>query len=253
MRRIILFIIIFSCSTFAFTQVRQHDDNFNTWLVYSGNHKFSKKFGLHLEYQLRRSNFLINKQQHLPRVGLIYYLNEQVRFTVGYAFIQSQPYGNFAPQIAFPEHRIWQQLQILNKYKWIDVQHRFRLEQRFVKLPLKIDEQWTLGDLVYSNRVRYLFKATFNIFSNKESSLKNIHLVAQNEVFINFGKNVKLNIFDQNRCYVAIGYRIPKLGSIELGYMEQSLLRADGVRLERNHTLQVAVISNLEFSKKAKK
>lgn len=249
MKYIIITIFIF-VYTISNAQNRQHDDNFNTWLVYSGNHKFSNKFGLHLEYQLRRSNFLINKQQHLPRVGIIYYLNNQIRFTLGYAFIQSQPYGSFAPTIAFPEHRIWQQMQINNSYGIVDLQHRFRMEQRFIKLPTKIEEQLVLGDFVYSNRTRYLLRATFNVFKNKSSNIKNVYFAAQNEIFINFGKNVKLNIFDQNRIYVGIGYKIPKFGNIELGYMEHTLFRANGINVERNHTLQLAIISNIEFRKK---
>lgn len=34
---------------------------------------------------------------------------------------------------------------------------------------------------------------------------------------VNFGEKVGLNLFDQNRAYVALGYKVPKLGRLEVG------------------------------------
>ncbi|MFO0266506.1 MAG: DUF2490 domain-containing protein, partial [Cyclobacteriaceae bacterium] len=68
-------------------------------------------------------------------------------------------------------------------------------------------------------------------------------------VFISFGENVKMNVFDQNRAYVALGYRIPKVGRLEFGYLNQLVLKSNGTQVESNHTLQLGLISNIPFFK----
>jgi hypothetical protein len=70
------------------------------------------------------------------------------------------------------------------------------------------------------------------------------------EVFVNFGNNVQANIFDQNRAYAALGYKFPKWGKLEIGYMNQLLLKSDGIQIENNQTFQIGFSSTLDFYKK---
>ena len=70
------------------------------------------------------------------------------------------------------------------------------------------------------------------------------------ELFINFGKNVGANIFDQNRAYVALGYKVPILGRLEVGYMHQPLFKSDGIGVENNHTIMIGLMTNTSASKK---
>jgi hypothetical protein len=61
---------------------------------------------------------------------------------------------------------------------------------------------------------------------------------------------VGYNIFDQNRLYFALGYRMPKLGRLELGYLSQILNKSNGTQVENNNTLQIGLSSTLDFYKK---
>lgn len=229
-------------------QTRTHAYNTNAWLMYFGNHKFSNKLGLHAEAQWRRNDFFSKNQQLLLRTGLDFYAKRDVRFTVGYAFVETHPYGEFAVQRAFPEHRIWQQLlvpQVLGKVK---LSHRYRLEQRMIGNAST--GQFENGR--YENRGRYMAKITLGLTGGGNP----IFAALYDEVFINFGKDVGYNIFDQNRLYGAIGYTISPSMKLELGYLYQvvQLRTLQGnpptKRIENNHTFQVGLFSNGAFTRR---
>jgi hypothetical protein len=55
---------------------------------------------------------------------------------------------------------------------------------------------------------------------------------------------------DQNRLYAALGWRFNPAYNIQLGYLNQYIVKKDGVQAERNHTLQASLAYNLDFRKK---
>lgn len=224
--------------------------NNNAWFMYFGDHKISSKIGIHLEAQWRRNDIVSNPQQLLLRTGLNYHLNAQIFITGGYCFVSTHPYGSFPVKATFPEHRIWEQLQMKTQLQRIEWISRFRLEQRFSNLPVlnTSNIKYEPGDAVYTNRFRLLNRFSLPL-QGKTISDKTFYLSAYDEFFINFGRYVANNIFDQNRAYIALGYKVPKLGKIELGYMNQIIQKSDGIKIENNHTLQVAIISNTDFYK----
>jgi len=228
-------------------QTRTHTDNTNAWLMYFGNHKVSSKVGLHAEVQWRRTELFSEKQQLLLRTGLDFYANPSLRFTIGYAFIETYPYGEFGVQNAFPEHRIWQQLLVHQTLGKVKLAHRYRSEQRMIGNAST--GQFENGR--YENRMRYMAKATINITNGKHP----VFAALYEEVFINFGKDVGYNIFDQNRLYGAIGYSISPTLKMELGYLYQivQLRSLEGTslknRIENNHTLQIGFFSNIALTK----
>jgi hypothetical protein len=237
----------------AQTALHQYGDNTNAWFMYFGSHKVSERWGLHLEAQWRRSDFVSSPQQLLLRTGINYHFNAQVSGTLGYCFVQTYPYGELPAKSEFPEDRIWEQIQIktqLQAFEWVS---RFRLEQRFVYAPMldRTTGQYAPGDAVYSNRFRVLNR--FSIpFKGKVIAEKSLYLSVYDEILVNFGKNVANNIFDQNRLYIALGYRIPKAGRLEIGFLDQIIQKPDGVKIERNATFQLGFTSNVDFYKKNK-
>ncbi|MBX2927223.1 MAG: DUF2490 domain-containing protein [Saprospiraceae bacterium] len=225
--------------------------NQNAWFMYFGDHKFSEKWGVHLEAQLRRSDWLSAPQQVLLRTGLNYHFNSQVFATAGYCYVVTSPYGDLPAAATFPENRIWEQVQAKAQYGRIEWVNRLRLEQRFVNAPAPVTGSpgvFEPGDAVYTNRFR-LFNRISIPFKGKSITDGSLYLTLYDEVFFNFGKQVAVNALDQNRAYAALGYKIPNLGRLELGYLYQTLYKSDGIKIERNHTLQVGLISNIDFFK----
>lgn len=228
---------------------RQTTNNNNGWFMYFGDHKLSEKWGVHLEAQWRRNEFILKPQQLLLRIGINYHFNTTAFATLGYCFVDTYPYGAFAVKTTFPEHRLWEQVQIKNQVGHFEIVTRFRLEQRWLDLPVLVDGKYEPGPSVYQNRFRVLSR--FSIpFKGQTITDKSLYATVYDELMVSFGKNVGYNIFDQNRAYIALGYKIPKVGRLEIGYMNQIILKSDGVKVENNHTLQVGLISNIDFYKK---
>lgn len=220
---------------------RIKDHNQNGWYMYFGDHKLTPKWGLHTEVQWRRHNIIADPQQLLIRTGINYDLTPAAMFTLGYGYIETHPYGDFPAAGTFPEHRIYQQLQLRGSVSRVGLMHRYRLEQRWVK-PFGTTES------IYLNRARYMLKATLPL-QGTTIDAKEPFLAVYNEIFVGFGDKVQRNIFDQNRAYAAVGYKISDAATLELGYLNQIVQKASGLVFEHNHTLQVSLFYNLDFSK----
>lgn len=225
---------------------RQHTTNQNGWYMYFGDHQFAPKWGVHLEAQFRRNHWLADPQQLLLRTGLNYYFTPQTFATIGYCFVETYPYGQFSVAAPYPEHRIWEQVQLKNQagiFEWVS---RFRLEQRFSQQPVLQDGTYIPGDAVYSNRFRLLnrFSVPFKGRTIQDGSL---YATVYDEILLSFGRHVGYNLFDQNRAYIALGYKLHNLGRLEIGYMNQQVMKGDGIRVENNHTLQISLTSTIAF------
>jgi hypothetical protein len=230
------------------TSPRIYTQNHNTWFMYNGDHKFAKKWGLHLEAQIRRADGLAQSQQWMFRTGLNYHISPTAFASVGYAYVETYPYGAFAAKSKFPENRLWEQVQLKHTQGKVEIVNRFRLEQRYVNAPISKNGVFSAGPAVYSNRFRLLNR--FSVpFKGKSIGDKSFYLTAYDELFVNFGKKVNMNIFDQNRAFLGLGYKIPKIGKLEFGYLNQLILKSDGIKVENNHTLVLGLNSTIDFKK----
>lgn len=238
-----LCLLLFSIST-AIAQAPQRtiDSQFNAWYMYFGTYKVADKLSLHGELQVRRHGWFEDAQQLLTRVGLNYHMHNNLMLTGGYAYIVTHPYGEQPVDEKFSEHRIWEQLILKHTQGKIDFNHRYRLEQRWVESSA-VGEQ----DFSYSNRARYRFM--FNIpLTGPQLNKGSLFISLYDEVFVNFGQNIRVNIFDQNRIYGALGYQTGASSNIQVGYLNQYIQKSDGLRFEINHTFQVSYTQNLEFN-----
>ena len=220
----------------------------NAWVLYTGNHKISNKFGVHTEYQWRRADFFNDWQQSLARVGLEYYQNPNVTFTAGYASIISYQYGDQPISHQTTENRIWEQVNLKAKYGRFDLQHRYRMEQRLIDNWSNASGSFVQGKDNYRNRVRYRMMVNVPL-SRKEMANNTLFLNVNDEVFLGFGKGIAKNVLDQNRFIAALGWRFSPNFNIQLGYLNQMVLKSDGIKVERNHTLWLSTTYNIDFTK----
>lgn len=211
--------------------------------MYFGNHKLSEKFSLHTEYQWRRADWIATWQQSLLRIGLDYRINDAVMVTGGYANIITWPYGEQPIAEKSVEHRIWEQLILTQRSSRFYFNHRYRLEQRWFEGKALGEEGW-----IYRDRVRYRFLVNYPL-TKKEMGPKTLFVSLYDEIFIQFGPNFNRNYLDQNRLYGALGYQFSAKGNVQLGYMQQFIVKGDGLHAERNHTLQVSLTYNANFGK----
>lgn len=215
-------IIILLLSTNSYSQ----KSNTGNWFIYFGNQKISKKWNWHNEVQYRNYNFAGDLQQLLLRTGIGYNLTENNNnVLLGYAFINSQRYlPNSDDKSGSNEHRIYQQFITRQNFSRVFIQHRYRIEERFLPDDFQI-------------RFRYLLSLNVPI-NNKTMSGKTFYASAYNEIFINMDSP----IFDRNRIYAGLGYVINKNFRVETGFMAQSLEKTN-----RNQ-FQIIVFNNIPFT-----
>ncbi|MHA4893682.1 DUF2490 domain-containing protein [Pedobacter sp. PWIIR3] len=222
---LVLFLIL-GAAVSAFSQTAHQNSG---WLFLMNTHKINDKWGVHFDVQLRSANDWENLRNLLIRPGLTYSLNKNNDLTIGYLFTQTYTPG--APAIT--ENRAWEQYIHRHKISTVNVTHRLRLEQRFIE---KI-----ASDDVFAQRFRYFLRFLIPLKKDIQSFEKGLFVALQNEVFLNVQNKDKINssFFDQNRAYVAAGYRVSNKLDLELGYMNQAVKGA--TNNINNNVVQVAV------------
>ena len=222
-------------------------DQENAWLMYIGNHRVTKTWGIHTEYQFRRADIFKEWQQSLLRFGVDYHTQSGEQFSLGFAWIKSFPYGEYPAAHDYTEHRIWQQFITKSKFHRIELQHRYRLEQRFVENWIHSnDGLYSLSGFQYLQRFRYRLQLAVPI-NKKELSDNTLFFIANDEVFLGFGKGIGKNILDQNRLYCALGWRFNQACNLQMGYLNQLIVKRDGIHIERNHTFQTTITYNFDW------
>jgi hypothetical protein len=212
---------------------------FTGWIASFNTFKSGKQTSIHADVQWRSSDEFKHTQTFLLRSGLNIHLSKQLIVTGGYAFIHNRRVMGDVSGYA-PEHRIWEQLLFNHKLKSIFVSHRFRLEQRFISQTTVQDNQLVIDGSVYANRLRYFLRNVIP-FQQQKTFARGMFAALQNEVFVNVGNtnNVNGKFFDQNRFYLALGYRLRPSIDLETGYLNQYVSGRNGAFVN-NHAWQVA-------------
>ncbi|MEL1255844.1 DUF2490 domain-containing protein [Flavobacterium sp. DGU38] len=206
--------------------INAQDTDTGNWFIYFGNQAINKKWNWHNEVQYRNYNFAGDTQQLLLRTGIGYNLTENNNnVLLGYGFINSQNYIPGTDNKADSnEHRIFQQFITRQNFGRVYLQHRYRVEERFLK-----DD--------FQMRFRYFL--AINVPLNKPKMEDNaFYFSAYNEIFI----NAESPAFDRDRIYGALGYVINKNFRVEAGFMRQ---------IQENtgrNQFQIVVYNNIPFN-----
>lgn len=201
------------------------------WAGWFNTTRFNQHWGLASDIQLRSGDHWQDLQNVLLRPGVTYFADANTNVTLGYAWIGTlnRPSGDVE------EHRIWQQLIRTQSLGPAALTHRLRLEQRFT-------EATPGSGHAFSQRLRYFLRAVIPLGSATAKPFERGAFAAlQNELFFNVQHRDVTNgsLFDQNRAYVAAGYRFSKMVDLELGYLNQAIHgRAANTQ---NHVIQLAL------------
>jgi len=252
MRKYLLFfsiIIFFLEKKMNGQNTRLNDYNNVGWYNYFGTFKVSEKIGFHTEYQFRRTEFITNWQQSLLRLGVNYQLNAKLQLRLGYAWIETFPYGEIPINgmgKEFSEQRLFQMATIADKISIVEISNRFMLEQRWVgrysNTNLTQEDEFP-----FLNRFRYMVRIQVPL-KGKEIKERTPYLALYDEIFIGFGKNVNENVFDQNRLGILLGYRFNSAFRIEAGYFNQILQLGREVNNRNVFQQNSGIIVNANFN-----
>jgi Protein of unknown function (DUF2490) len=236
MKKIVLIPLLLLVIKLSAQNDRVNDFNYINWLQTFNTISLNKKWSLHLEYQWRRDKGLKNWQQSLLRIGTNYKLNENITAHLGYGWVETFSYGDYpiANNGTFPEHRIYEQLNLRQPVNKFLFTHRFRVEQRWLgRVKAGTAGNREIEDWFFLHRFRYQFRTQYHFYTKDD---KQLYGVAADELFIGAGKNLGTNIFDQNRIFLLLGYKLNKRLSIEAGYFNQTLQQ--GRRINNSTIIQ---------------
>jgi hypothetical protein len=104
--------------------------------------------------------------------------------------------------------------------KWM---HTWRYRQEF-----RWQDRNNTGDYSFTNRFRVRYRIRYLVNSSDFYKDKTLYLALNNEIAVNYGKNVVMNPFSQNRLYAGIGYRFLNAARVELRYVNQFLQKGSG-------------------------
>ncbi|SDH12626.1 Protein of unknown function [Pedobacter terrae] len=184
------------------------------WFMFLNNTKFNDKWGLQFDFQARSADDWGYVRNTLVRPAVQYFINNKSNVALGYLWQTTTTEVMGSNDLTLHEHRIFEQYIYNHKISSVFASHRVRLEQRFIG---RTDED------VFSQRFRYFVRLIQPLQKTQPKFTKGAFVALQNEVFLNLQNKAKINnsVFDQNRLYLAAGYRFSKQFDLEAGYMNQ--------------------------------
>jgi hypothetical protein len=229
--RAIVYIFCFVTIILPSKLIAQSSNQNSGWTALFHSQKFNNKIGAHFDFQVRSADDFDYVRNILIRPGITWFIDGNKNATLGYALILTNQRLEGAANDQLTESRIWEQFIFNQKIGKIPLAHRFRLEQRFIETPLED---------VFSNRIRYFIRSVIPLTPQEDKFNTGLFMALQNEVFLNLQNKDKLNghIFDQNRAYAALGYRLSPKMDIEAGYLNQAIKGRSSNTA--NHAVQVA-------------
>lgn len=238
-KQIVLFLLLI-VTTISFGQKNVSHNNL-VWFGDFTKARLNDKWSIYLDFGYRRTEWLNKCSQLLGRPGITYHFNKSVSATVGVAY-----FSHYTATYIRPEGRGWQQLLFNETYGRIKVNHRLRAEQRFFQ---KVISSQLVNDYNYNNRFRYQLNIQVAL-NKKQIEDKTVYFSIADEVFINSGKEIRNNYFDQNRIAVGLGYKLNEGLNILVSYTKIFVQRSKIDVFEDNNVLVINMYHNLDFGRK---
>jgi hypothetical protein len=216
------------------------------WTGYFNQTRLSNRWGLAGDVQLRtKDKFIHHLWQFVVRPSVIYYINDDIRLSAGYAYFRHYPADNHS-MITQPEHRPWQQIQWQTKYRRNKTVQGVRFEQRFRR---KIQNDSTLASgYNFNYRLRYSF--LWQIPLSKQIEKGAWSFILSDEVHVNFGKQIAYNYFDQNRFFLGMAFYTNATDYLQFGYMNLFQQLPAGNRYRSTQIARISYFHNLDLRKK---
>lgn len=199
------------------------DEDVQLWAPMFLNTTLGEKGRATLEVQPRFGNDISQASMLLVRPVVGYQVTPNVSLWQGYGWTPSfNPYRN--------EHRIFQQALINHKIRKLQVQHRLRLEERFIE---------NMSSMVV--RGRWLVRGDYPLGASEKWGI-----LGYNELFINATSTSTgpQQGFDRNRLYGGISRKLNPHTRVDVGYVMEYANQPLQVRDRINHIINLWLTVN---------
>jgi Protein of unknown function (DUF2490) len=217
----------------------------SVWFTYLNTLEFNRKIYLNSELVERRFVNPNAQHQFAIRERLHFIFNPNFDLAIGFAYFIHSPNDPLSSRtVVIPELRPLVELNYKQIFKKLTLTHRFRTEHRFFRNTL--DDELAKG--YNSNwRFRYQFGVDVPIFKFKNEQA--LGLKIGDELFINAGKNIRYNTFDQNRLYCTLTYSPVKSMILGIGFINWFQQRSSGVDYYERDILRFSFTHKIKLNK----
>ena len=234
--------LIFSGLTAQNDVERQTYENTQFWTSVNGTLRLSQRWGMISDVHIRRDNFIRDPNFYFLRLGGAYWINDQFSLAGGIAALWLATDTDVGTEFAL-ERRTYQQILWRAEMKKVVFLQRVRIEQRWHEVLDPTDG--SVDRIRFSNRFRFLFSASFQIFNNSKWP----RAVISDEILFHVGNEIVLNTFDQNRLFLGFNQRLGKNWTVDYGYMMVYQQRYSGFEYDLNHTIRLFFYFTPDFRK----
>ncbi len=238
-----LFFIFFS--TFLFGQKNVENQQL-LWYGYYNKLQINQNWVLNSEVQERHFYQPLVQHQLVFRTNLDRRILDDINVSLGFVvFLQSPNDPESESTLMVPELRTDFGFNAKKKYKYFNVNQRFKVEARFFH---QTENNELVGGYQFSNfRMRYQLGLDIPLI--KKQDAEKLILKIKDEVMFNFGKNIVKNVFDQNRIYIGLNYPMNKNLAFEAGYLNWFQQRPSGTDFYNRDIIRFSVFHTINLKK----
>lgn len=244
MKKLIL-VIILIIPEFLLAQKKIENQQL-IWYGYYNNLKFNENWSLNSEIQERQFYNPTAQHQLVFRSNLERKVFADWKASVGMTlFFQNPNTPNSESNLTVPELRPDIGFNNKQKLSFVTISHRYKAEARFFH---DVENNRLVGGYRFSNfRLRYQLGLDFPIW--KKEGNEKLLLKIKDEIMFNAGNKIVKNIFDQNRIYLAVNYKLNNSYAVELGYMNWFQQQKSGTDFYNRDILRLSIFHNIDLKK----
>lgn len=239
------FLIFIFFSTFLFGQKNVENQQL-LWYGYYNKLQINQNWVLNSEVQERYFYQPLVQHQLVFRTNLDRRILDDINVSLGFVvFLQSPNDPESESTLMVPELRTDFGFNAKKKYKYFNVNQRFKVEARFFH---QTENNELVGGYQFSNfRMRYQLGLDIPLI--KKQDAEKLILKIKDEVMFNFGKNIVKNVFDQNRIYIGLNYPMNKNLAFEAGYLNWFQQRPSGTDFYNRDIIRFSVFHTINLKK----
>ena len=208
------------------------------WAGYYNSVIINEKWSVNSDFQFRTKDWADHPSLALGRVGVTHKINEKLNVTVGFAHLRY-----YISDVATRgELRPWEEIAYSEKYKKLKVVQKLRIEQRFNQ---KTQNGKLINDYDFNWRLRYRLELQFQIIELNEK--RGVYFTLGNELFINAGKTIKYNYFDQNRASAGLNIELNKNFTIQPQFIYIWQQESNGTTLDKISVIRLNIIHKIKI------
>ncbi len=214
------------------------------WIQYYGHAKIGGKWTVFADGGYRVEDNFSKRAQYIARVAMGYSLNPSISLAAGFA--NSGLYSS--AELSKEEFRPYEELGIHQRVGKMGFSHRFRVEERFFN---PVVNHRILHPGTFDFRFRYSFMAAIPVINlSKGKPGSRILLDLGDEIFLNAGKNIVYNYFDQNRIILSPTLEINPHLSLSLAWNNQFASTTTAGTYHHTQVMWLQIKQGFDFSRK---